>query len=185
MELSWISKLYETDQNCQDRIGDLEDRVPLLPIAHTTQQAQIEVVVDEGGSFIRSSVINRDDATTIIPCTEESSGRTSGPVPHPLFDKLQYVAGDYDKFDGSKKSCYTEYISQLESWCSSPYGNYKVKTLLSYLKKGTLIQDLINDNVLICNDNGKLMDKWTIRYGLLLCSWRIHCVFRYRPQQNT
>lgn len=161
MELSWISKLYETYQNCQDRIGDLEDRVPLLPIAHTTQQAQIEVVVDEGGSFIRSSVINRDDATTIIPCTEESSGRTSGPVPHPLFDKLQYVAGDYDKFDGSKKSCYTEYISQLESWCSSPYGNYKVKTLLSYLKKGTLIQDLINDNVLICNDNGKLMDKWT------------------------
>ncbi len=24
-----------------------------------------------------------------------------------------------------------------------------------------MIQDLINDNVLICNDNGKLMDKWT------------------------
>ncbi len=67
--MSWIQKLYETYENCQDSIGDSNDRQPLLPICHTPQNAQIEIAVDKNGNFIRASVVT-DNQSTIIPCTE-------------------------------------------------------------------------------------------------------------------
>lgn len=99
------------------------------------------------------------EMTTIIPCTEESSARTSGLVPHPLVDKLQYVA-EIIKIWGEKESCWDKYILQLEKWCNSPYGNPEINAVLNYLKKGTLIRDLVNEKILllmaigICSKNG-------------------------------
>ncbi len=80
--MSWIQKLYETYENCSAMIGPgkLENEIPLLPICHTTQKAQIEIVIDQDGIFKRARIIPKSDARTIIPCTEQSGGRTSGPV---------------------------------------------------------------------------------------------------------
>lgn len=40
--MSWIEKLYETYENCQEYVGkDMTDM--LLPIAHTTNNAQIRL----------------------------------------------------------------------------------------------------------------------------------------------
>ncbi len=94
--MSWIEKLHETYENCQSEIGRGEDenRVPLLPICHTTQKAHIQISINTHGEFHRASVVpTQNSARTIIPCTERSGGRTSRPeAPHPLCDKLQYVA---------------------------------------------------------------------------------------------
>ena len=54
MFLSWIQKLYETYENCSSEVGIIgtdEDKIPLLPIAHSTQNAQIEVVLSNNASF--------------------------------------------------------------------------------------------------------------------------------------
>ena len=87
--MSWLSYCYKTYQNSVSEIGKQQPgKVPLLPVAHTTQQVNIEVELDKDGNFQYAGLLAQDQRTTIIPCTEESSARTSGMVPHPLVDKL-------------------------------------------------------------------------------------------------
>ncbi len=161
--MSWIQKLYETYNNCESMVGKVtsEKEVPLLPICHTTNKAQIEIVIDHQGNFKRARVVSKDDARTIIPCTEKSSGgRTSGEAPHPLCDKLQYVAKDYKDYGGNKKPYFKLYISNLEAWCKSKFSHQKAKAVLSYVNKGTVVKDLIDEKILIVGDDGKLLRKW-------------------------
>lgn len=158
--MSWIQKLYETYENCQSMIGKVisEKEVPLLPICHTTQKAQIEIVIDQDGDFKRARVVPKDDARTIIPCTESSGGRTSGEAPHPLCDKLQYVAKDYPQYGGSKAPYFAEYKSEFEKWCVSQYKHPKAVAVFKYINKGHVIEDLVANKVLFVND-GKLIEK--------------------------
>jgi CRISPR-associated protein Csd1 len=160
--MSWIQDLYETYNNCQSMIGvePNENQVPLLPICHTTQMAQIEIVIDGSGNFKRARVVPRNEARTIIPCTEESGGRTSGEAPHPLCDKLQYVAADLPQHGGSKKSYSTSYIAKLEEWCDSEFSHTKVVAVLRYVKKRNVIRDLLDYRVLIAGEDGRLLKKW-------------------------
>ncbi len=255
--MSWIQKLHETYNNCEEMIGAGSDdnEVPLLPICHTTQKAHIEITIDENGSFLKARPLKREEARTIIPCTESSGGRTSGKTPHPLCDKLQYVAGDYAQYGGEKDPCFrlndsaydknqieTEYFNEecenvqyrlindllrkykkikpldffneiikisnlvdilnkneriedtynvisegntiiqnknrlieifpetlqktvtyeylIERWCQSPFGHKKAKAVLKYIKKGNVIKDLIDYNVLIADNNKRLIKTW-------------------------
>lgn len=156
--MGWLNVLYDTYQN----MSKSELYEDLLPIAHTTQQAQIEVTVNILSEFVGANVVSKENAETVIPCTEESAGRAgSHPVNHPLMDKLQYVAGDYTKFGGEKgDSFHAEYMKNLAAWCESKYCNPKVKALYKYLEKGTLIADLILDKVLYCGSDNKLMKQF-------------------------
>lgn len=87
--MSWLSYCYKTYQNSVSEIGKQQPgKVPLLPVAHTTQQVNIEVELDKDGNFQYAGLLAQDQRTTIIPCTEESSARTSGMVPHPLVDAI-------------------------------------------------------------------------------------------------
>jgi CRISPR-associated protein Csd1 len=161
--MSWIQKLYDTYENCQSHVGEAEDEnlQPLMPIYHMTQQAQIEVVIDTYGCWRTAKVIdNKSERTTLIPCTESSAARTSKPVPHPLFDNLTYLAGDYIKYRDLKEERYQEYIAQLEAWCNSPYAHPKVCAVLKYLKKGCLMKDLIDKGVLYWDEEGNLPERW-------------------------
>ena len=169
--MSWMQKLCETYDCCAPLIGQGDDSspVPLLPVAHTTQKAHLEVTVSAEGVFLRARVIvDKKDSDTIIPCTEKSQNRTSAPENHPLFDKLQYVAGDYDTFSGGgkqRRADYEDYIADFEAWCASPCGNVRTAGLLSYLKKGTLISDLIQAGLLPTGNNGLPLHKWDSKYG--------------------
>lgn len=170
--MSWIEKLYDTYVYCKPLIGHIceGDENILLPIAHTTQNAHIQFSVDMRGDFLAGTaqvITDKADSTTIIPCTEKSQNRTSAPVNHPLFDKLPYLAGDYTKFGGEKhEDSYKNYIKDLELWCQSPCSNVRVCAVLTYLKKGTLIADLVREHILPLDEEGKLIRKWdTKRYG--------------------
>jgi len=159
--MSWIHKLHETYENCQSMIGKIGDEkeVPLLPICHTTQKAQVEIVIDQNGDFRRARIVPKDEARTIIPCTESSGGRTSGEASHPLCDKLQYVAQDYNKYGGDKKSYFASYQDSLESWCKSKSGHPKAKAVLRYIQKGQVVEDLIRSKTLVTGVDRKLIEK--------------------------
>ena len=155
--MNWIQSLYETYENCQNMIGySSESSRPLLPICHTTQNAQIEITLDGEGNFRRASIVDENEARTIIPCTEKSAGgRTSGVAPHPLCEKLQYLAADYKKFGGEKKQYFASYIELLSAWVNSGVPE-KVKAIYEYVRKGNVIGDLIANGVLFANEQGKL-----------------------------
>ncbi len=159
--MGWIQKLIETYDNCQSFIGveTDEDAVPLLPICHTTQKAQIEIVISEEGSFKRARIIPKFEARTIIPCTEKSGGRTSGEAPHPLCDKLQYIALDYSIRTGKEKQYFQSYIAQLKNWCISEFSDPKILAVLKYVEKGTIIKDLIDCGIFIADEKGELIPK--------------------------
>lgn len=153
--MSWIEKLFRTYQSCDSQIGDPNDDVPLLPVCHTTQKAHITVVIDGDANFCRAYVVPKADSRTIIPATEDSAGRTSGTTPHPLCDKLQYVAADYGRFGGEKEACHEMYLNLLEKWLDFEHTNKKLGTLLRYIKKGQVINDLVNAGILhiTCKDD--------------------------------
>jgi CRISPR-associated protein Csd1 len=160
--MNWIQSLYETYENCQNMIGVIEEdkegkeQVPLLPICHTTQKAQIEITLDAKGNFRRARVLDKEEARTIIPCTEKSAGgRTSGVAPHPLCDKLQYLAADYKKFGGEKDHYFAFYMELLFAWVKSGAPE-KVRAVYEYVQKGNVIGDLITNGVLFANEKGKL-----------------------------
>lgn len=160
--MSWMQKLYETYENCLSEVGvnSEDNKVPLLPICHTTQQAQIEIVLDQDGNFKRARFVSKNDARTIVPCTESSGGRTSGEAPHPLCDRLQYIAKDYQEYGGEKAYSHTSYRDVLEKWCESEYSHPKIKAIFNYIEKGNVLKDLIGYQVLFIGANGKLLEKW-------------------------
>lgn len=137
--MSWIQKLYETYNNCEGMIGisPNEESVPLLPICHTTHKAHIEIAIDENGSFIKAHTLKKEEARTIIPCTESSGGRTRGKTPHPLCDKLQYISADYVQFGGDKEPCFR--IND------SPYDKNQIETEYFDEESKDLQYTLIND----------------------------------------
>lgn len=159
--MNWIQSLYETYENCQNMIGVIEEdkegneQVPLLPICHTTQKAQIEITLDANGNFRRARVIDKDESRTIIPCTEKSAGRTSGEAAHPLCDKLQYLAADYKAHGGEKDSYFESYMELLSAWVKSGAPE-KVRAIYEYIKKGNVIADLVSNRVLFADEQGKL-----------------------------
>jgi len=169
--MNWIEALYRTYENCSGLVGDVTQDPPLLPVAHTTQNAQIEVVLDGNANFRAARILPKNEQKTLVPCTEQSGGRTgSKPVNHPLCDKLQYLAGDFldfgckvtSGFAKTPKEPHELYIKSLRSWCNSHHSQRKVQIILEYVLKGTLIRDLIESSVLHCNpENNTLLNKWS------------------------
>ncbi|CAH0347285.1 type I-C CRISPR-associated protein Cas8c/Csd1 [Bacillus sp. CECT 9360] len=166
--MSWLLNLYETYQSNLDRVGEINKKnngqeYTLLPISHTTQNAHIEVSITEDGEFHSAAIIDKSDASTLIPCTEDSANRAGSKIaPYPLHDKLSYVAGDFVAYGGKikKEEPFSYYIKQLEEWAESPYSTAKVKSIYNYLSKKTLIKDLVQEGTLHVDADGQLIDTW-------------------------
>lgn len=167
--MSWIQDLYDTYLACEGNEPSGSDR--LMPIAHTTQQAHIEIVIDELGNFRRASVLPKGNQTTIIPCTDNSGVRSGKKPPnHPLCDKLQYVAGDFSEYGGEVTSGfsktptepYFEYLKMLEAWSNFGESHPKIKAILAYVRKKSVVSDLVEQKVLYTESGSqKLLTEWT------------------------
>lgn len=163
-----MQNLYKTYNDNEEYVGKIvkkrSDReYTLLPISHTTQNAHIEVTVDEYGNYLKGIVLEKEN--TIIPCTEESASRAGSKVaPYPLHDKLSYVAGDFVKYGGKIKNHddipFESYIKNLKEWAESPHTTEKVISIYKYVCKGRLIEDLVNDGLLVLDENQQLIEKW-------------------------
>lgn len=170
--MSWLLNLYETYESNLDRVGEVEMRnereFTLLPISHTTQNAHIEVMVTEDGEFHSAEIIDKSDASTLIPSTEKSASRAGSVIaPYPLHDKLSYVAGDFVAYGGAVKGeePFATYIQELQNWAESRYAHPKVKSIYRYLSKRTLIQDLVAfKHTLAVDGDNRLIEKWDKKY---------------------
>ncbi|WP_435922374.1 type I-C CRISPR-associated protein Cas8c/Csd1 [Paenibacillus sp. DYY-L-2] len=173
--MSWLLNLYETYESNLDRVGEIElknDReYTLLPVSHTTQTAHITVYVTENGDFHSAEIVDKNEASTLIPCTEKSSSRAGSVIaPYPLHDKLSYVAGDFVAYGGRIKGevPFETYIQELQNWAESSYTHPKVQSIHRYLNKRTLIRDLAAyKNTLAVDENNHLIEKWDRKYESL------------------
>ncbi|MEG2769967.1 MAG: type I-C CRISPR-associated protein Cas8c/Csd1, partial [Oscillospiraceae bacterium] len=166
--MSWLTDLAEVYNNCEGEIGVIHGDEPvLLPIAHSTSNAQIEIVIDENGNFRRANTIEKADTVTVIPVTEKSCGRSNGISAHPLCDKLEYIAGDFCTFFtyplycnkkkdkeqkridvgfSNFKNKYSEYVEQLSDWVHSPFACKQIEAIYNYVLKCNIMKDLISSS---------------------------------------
>jgi len=157
--MGWLQKLIETYDVCAGAAQFAAN--PLSPISHTPQQAHIEIVIDEHGTFRRARILQKEEA--LIPATEESAGRTgTKPPPHPLCDKIQYVAADYPSHGGAKPSFHAEYLALLGAWCASPFAHPKAQAVLDYVRRGTVVADLVREKLLHLGSDGLVLTQWPL-----------------------
>ena len=160
--MGWLNVLAATYDNCISEVGKTEtihkgqgkkafdQTVILLPISHITNNAGIEITINENGEFRDAAIVDKNDRITVMPVSEDSASRSSGITPMPLFDKLSYIAGDYDDHvseDKKKRPCYEEYMKSLHRWADLPDTPPKVKAICKYLDRGTVLKDLKDKNV--------------------------------------
>lgn len=154
--MSWMAKLYDTYEQAMQL--DLPNDKRLMPISHTLQNAHINIQIDRDGNFLGAKVLEK--IQIVLPATESSAGRSSGEAPHPLADKLQYVAADYAKFGGKKKNYFKGYQAQLKRWCESQYSHFKARAVLCYIAQGRVIEDLVNTKICYLDANNELLTSW-------------------------
>lgn len=154
--MAWMQKLYETYERCDGMPQFVEE--PLLPVGHTQQQAHIEIVLNASGEFQAARVVSKEN--TVVAASEDSSARTTNIAPHALCDKLQYCAGDYTQFGGTKKAGFDEYLGQLRSW-QEAFPAARAQAVLRYVEQGSVIADLVAAGVLFTGADGKLLTEWT------------------------
>lgn len=173
--MGWMQKLYNTYNQCEEWIGlyPSDGKRPLAPVCHITMDAHIEVTLDEDGNILSAiPITDKNDMITIVSVTEGSASRTSDIAPHPLIDKLQYVAGDFIacggkipktfKDEGKKKKdpkkIHEDYLNELRQWCNSAeFSHPKARAVLKYIEKGTLVKDLAKFGVLYLGADGKFL----------------------------
>lgn len=161
--MSWTDELYKIYVYNSDREFD-ENEPVMLPVAHSTANAQIEIVIDLDGNFKGAKAVEKSDAVTVIPATEDSATRSSGICAMPFADKLIYIAGDYSNYAEGKKAdnsgYFINYMNQLRKWMAGEYSHPFVKALYMYLDKKCLIDDLVKSDVIKLNEtNGKFKEK--------------------------
>lgn len=161
--MSWLQRLYQTYEAASQNVDIQAQDQKLMPYYHVNQNVQIIVTINDKGDFVRAEVCRDDNGKVkskylAIPATNDSANRTSGAVAHPLSDKLQYVAKDFFDYSQNKKDLYPLYEDILSTWCSSEHSHPKAQAVLTYVKKGTLVKDLIDAHVLITDpdDRSKL-----------------------------
>ncbi len=169
--MSWMEKLYQTYEQAvlldepPPSDDDKKKYSPLVPIGHTQQNAHINITIGGEGNFIKAVVL-KEKTQVVLPATEESAGRTgTKPPPHPLADKLQYVAKDYLDYGGKKASFFKEYQELLHKWCASEYAHPKVKAVLQYIEKGTVIADLVKVKIVFIDADNVLLTQWDSNNG--------------------
>lgn len=163
--MSWLSELVRTYDNSRERWGQIEPgskpgMIPLLRIGQSTQNAQIEILLDPDAQIISAHQIDdKAEQITAIPCTEESIGRTGVKIaPHPLHDKLQYVAGDYQAHGGDKISGWAAYMERIDQWCCSEYCHPRVEIVRKFVSRGLLIEE-VSKHIADVNKMGELISE--------------------------
>ncbi|MBR4504102.1 MAG: type I-C CRISPR-associated protein Cas8c/Csd1 [Candidatus Methanomethylophilaceae archaeon] len=166
--MGWMESLIHVYDACVGNPDYMAGEDPLLPICHISVQAHIEITLSKDGEFVRADAVPKGMQTTTIPCTESSAGRTSGLSPHPLADKLQYLVKDYpshissdllSKKSSIPKSGFSDYIDQIDGWCSSDFACDKVRAVRDYVKSERLLEDLRGSGIIELDDEGRFKGK--------------------------
>ena len=125
----------------------IEGQVPLSPIAHLTRKMDVEISIDLDGEFLSASKLDKDAQAIIIPSTDMAEKRTSKMIaPYPLSENLGYLYGKENKK-------YQKYVRQLKAWSEFDVSNQVLKAILSYIQRGSIVQDLFRCDLVRINEN--------------------------------
>ena len=158
-----LQKAVETYDAHRDLVGvEREGHQMLVPVSHILTKANLEITLEDNGDFAGARVVDDSEPKIPIPATEESAGRTCNACAHPLCDNLCYISDiDPDK--------HKLYVDQLTEWCNSEYSHLMLKPILTYVKNGTIISDLIQTGIIKLNTDGKMSN----RVLSMLIRWRV------------
>jgi len=152
--MSWLNDLYVAYDNRHEIDG-------MLPVSFAEVKAGIDITIDADGNFVTAS--NSTAEKIRIPVTEESAGRTSAPMPHPIFDNLGYVCKGFgDHKDGKDEKCnkkFALYLEFLKKWVQSEYATPEVKSVYAYVSQGTMFDDLVHEGIIEIDENGAMKDE--------------------------
>ena len=114
-----------------------------------TNKCDLEIILDLDGNLIGMSIIPKEDRTTIIPCTWKSVQRTAGDDPHPLFDKLQYMASDWDyilpesrELDDCRKKN-VKYLELLGKWAEFTQQS-SIKAVYKFVVNNHIVREILD-----------------------------------------
>lgn len=153
-----------------------EGHTVLAPISHMMTNAGIEILLNQDGKLLQARAVDKSEGKIPIPVTEASASRTgSSPVPHPLCEQLRYVAtcsGEH----------YKKYVEQLERWASSEFAHPKLFPILTYVKSGTIVEDLTKRGILELDEKGipkqeKSIIRWRIAGEKVSECWKDQSLF--------
>ena len=153
--MSLLQQACDTYDNAEkDHAGvyDAGENEPLAPICHAITNAKIEITIDADGNFIQGTEVNKDEAKTIFPVTEDSAGRTSTPCAHPLCEQLGYLMPQ-----NTEK--YQLYVQQLQEWDASESSHPMLQPILMYVERGSIVRDLSIGNIIKTDENGTPKDE--------------------------
>ncbi len=138
---------------------------PLVPVSHQIVNAELELTLDADGHLLDARSVETEQAATIIPVTENSSGRTGDTTcAHPLCDQIRFLSALYP-------AKYESYLTQLHRWKDSPYGHPKLSAIAHYVERGTIVEDLAQRGVISLNEKGlptkeKQVVRWRVETGV-------------------
>ena len=138
--MGWMQKLCDV-YDVVSRVDIPEDinHAQLVPVGFTKKNVAYVVTVTAEGGFSSVHALGNDDCECIVPTTPEAEGRTgANGAPYPLAENLKYFAEE----EGVHNALLDRYLAQLTDWCAQPEAPKCLKTLLTYLNKRTLLDDL-------------------------------------------
>ena len=141
-----------------------EAKEPLVPVSHQIAKAGLEITLDSEGNLLDARQVDPKEATTIIPVTEQSAGRTGDTCcAHPLCDQLRFFSPRYP-------AKYEAYLTQLHRWEGSPYSHPKLSAIAGYVEKGSILEDMSRLGLISLDEKGmptkeKLLVRWRVEAG--------------------
>jgi CRISPR-associated protein Csd1 len=149
--MGWMRDLVDTYERC---LGAPNLYPPLPTLYHIAFNCHLEVVLDSAGKLREIRQLDPPESIE-VPVTEDSGTRSGSlPKPHPLFDKLAYIAGDLEAV-GGKALLHDEYLALLAGWAQES-GNAKLLAVLSYVSSNRLGHDLLTRGIIERADSGEL-----------------------------
>ena len=154
-----FQKAYETYEAMKGRYcGQYIDGIyeVLAPVSHSLTSSDIEITLDNTGKFCATRCVEKKEPKIIIPVTEASASRTSGAAncPHGLCEQLKFFIAE--KQNGKNENPYMEQLSQ---WCVSSHVHPKAYAVLSYLRTGSLLDDLGSFELANRDDQGNIRNE--------------------------
>ena len=177
-----MKQAYDTYRAMEKQYAGVYDakiKEPLIPVSHQIANADLEITLDSEGNLLDARSVEKEDAATIIPVTELSSGRTGDTsCAHPLCDQIRFFSPMYP-------AKYEACLTQLHRWEQSPYAHPKLSAIARYVEKGRILEDMARLGLITLRENGlpakeKQIVRWRVETGdeEVSACWQDQSLFR-------
>lgn len=141
--MNWVNELKHLYDKKSDEIA---------PFHHMNFNADVTITIDTDGNFIDAQKVSKDDRQTPSPYYKN---RTVDVIGHALFDTVKYLDSHYYDYckevkekNKVERKEYQDYLQRLSKWDESSFSHPKVRAVLAYIKRQTIIRDLIETKII-------------------------------------